>query len=261
VKRVVDMQFPPNTFKRALLEGHQQIGFWCTLSNAFVIEVLAGAGFDWLLIDTEHSPTEVTGILPQLQAVAAYPCAAVVRPAWNDPVLIKRCLDLGAQTLLVPYVQNADEAKQAVRSMTYAPGGVRGVSALTRATRFGRIPEYAQKCQEELCLLVQVETLEAIDQIDAIAAVPGVDGIFIGPADLAASMGLVGQPGRAEVAAVVENAIQRVVRSGKPAGVLTSDEDFARRCITAGATFTAVGIDAGIMARESSALAKRFARI
>lgn len=255
------MQLPPNSFKRALLEGRQQIGLWCTLSNAFVIELLAGAGFDWLLIDTEHSPTEVAGILPQLQAIAAYPSAAVVRPAWNDAVLIKRCLDLGAQTLLVPYVQNAAEAEQAVRSMTYAPGGVRGVSALTRAARFGRIPQYAQKCQDDLCLLVQVETLGALEQIDAIAAVPGVDGIFIGPADLAASMGLVGQTGRAEVSAVVESAIRRVVRSGKPAGVLTGDEDFARRCIAAGATFTAVGIDAGIMARESSALAKRFAQL
>lgn len=257
----MDMQLPPNTFKRALVEGRSQIGFWCTLSNAFAIELLAGAGFDWLLIDTEHSPTEITGILPQLQAVAAYPSSAVVRPAWNDPVLIKRCLDLGAQTLLVPYVQNADEAKQAVRSMTYAPDGIRGVSALTRAARFGRIPHYAQKCQAELCLLVQVETLDAIEQIDAIAAVPGVDGIFIGPADLAASMGFVGQSGRAEVSAVVENAIARVLRAGKPAGVLTTDEEFARRCIGAGATFTAVGIDAGILARESSALAKRFAQV
>lgn len=252
------MELPVNAFKRALLTGKQQVGLWCTLSSPYVIELAAGVGFHWLLLDTEHSPIEVSGVLPQLQAIAAYPTSAVVRPAWNDPVLIKRLLDLGAQTLLVPYVQNADEAMQAVRSTRYAPEGIRGVSALTRATRFGRITQYAQKCEAELCVLVQVETVEAIEQIESIAAVPGVDGIFIGPSDLAASMGLTGQPGHPDVAAAVENAVRRIVRSGKPAGVLTGDEAFARRCIAAGTTFTAVGIDAGILARESSALAKRF---
>jgi 4-hydroxy-2-oxoheptanedioate aldolase len=252
------MQLPQNTFKRALLGGKQQIGLWCTLANAYVLEVVAGAGFDWLLIDTEHSPTEVADVLPQLQAIAAYPSAVVVRPAWNDSVLIKRCLDLGAQTLLVPYVQNAEEALRAVRSMSYPPEGIRGVSALTRATRFGRVPNYAKNCGQELCLLVQVETTEAIEQIEAIAAVPGVDGIFIGPADLAASMGYTGEPGHPEVKTAVENAIRRVVHCGKPAGVLTGDEAFARRCMAAGATFTAVGVDAGILARESTALAQRF---
>lgn len=252
------MQLPQNTFKRALLGGKQQIGLWCTLANGYVLEVVAGSGFDWLLIDTEHSPNEVADLLPQLQAVAAYPAAAVVRPAWNDSVLIKRCLDLGAQTLLVPYVQNAEEALQAVRSMRYPPDGIRGVSALTRATRFGRVPNYAKDCAQELCLLVQVETVEALEQIEAIAAVPGVEGVFIGPGDLAASMGHPGEPGHPEVQTAVENAIRRIVRYGKPAGVLTGDEAFARRCIAAGATFTAVGIDAGILARESAALARRF---
>jgi 4-hydroxy-2-oxoheptanedioate aldolase len=260
VKTAQPGQLPANAFKRALQDGRQQLGLWCTLSNAYAMELLAGAGFDWLLIDTEHSPTEVSGVLPQLQAIAPYPVSAVVRPAWNDPVLIKRVLDLGAQTLLVPYVQNADEAQRAVRSTRYAPDGFRGVSALTRATQFGRVAHYAQQCSEELCVLVQVETLEALDELESIAAVPGVDGIFIGPGDLAASMGLAGQPNHPDVAAAVEAAVHRIVRSGKPAGVLTGDEPFARRCMDSGTTFTAIGVDAGLLVRESGALVKRFAR-
>jgi len=254
------MELPVNAFKRAIAGGRQQIGLWCTLSNPYLVELLAGSGFDWLLIDTEHSPTDVVGVLPQLQAAAAYPVSAVVRPASNDPVLIKRLLDLGAQTLLVPYVQNADEAAQAVRSARYAPAGIRGVSALTRATRFGRVAGYGTRCDDELCVLVQVETVEALEQIEAIAAVDGVDGVFVGPADLAASMGLIGQPGHPRVVAAVEDALRRIARAGKPSGVLTSDEQFARRCIEAGSTFTAVGVDAGLIARESAALAQRFSR-
>ena len=252
------MDIPLNAFKRALARNQQQIGLWCTLSNPYLLELLAGSGFDWLLIDTEHSPADVTDVLPQLQAAAAYPVSAVVRPASNDAVLIKRLLDLGAQTLLIPYVQNAEEAARAVRSVRYAPRGIRGVSALTRATRFGRVADYGSRCDDALCLLVQVETVEALDEIEAIAAVDGVDGVFVGPADLAASMGLLGQPGHPRVVAAVEDALRRIVRAGKPAGVLTSDESFARRCIAQGATFTAVGVDAGLIARESAALAKRF---
>ena len=255
------MELPVNAFKRALRAGHQQLGLWCTIGSAYSLELLAGSGFQWLLIDTEHSPSEVVDVLAQLQSVAPYDTSAVVRPASNDPVLIKRILDLGAQTLLIPYVQDRDEAERAVRSTRYGPGGFRGVSALTRATRFGRVPDYAARCEQEICVLVQVETVEALGQIDAIASVPGVDGIFIGPADLAASMGLAGQSGHPRVLAAVEDAVRRVVRAGKPAGVLTADAEFARRCIAAGTTFTAVGIDAGILARESSALAARFADV
>ncbi|HSV45502.1 MAG TPA: aldolase/citrate lyase family protein [Ramlibacter sp.] len=249
---------PANAFRRALLARRQQIGLWCTLSSPYVTELVAGSGFDWLLIDTEHSPTEVADVLSQLQAAAPYPGSVVVRPASNDPVLIKRLLDLGAQTLLVPYVQNAQEAQQAVRSMRYAPRGIRGVSALTRATRFGRVARYSQTCEEDLCLVVQVETVEALAEIESIAGVEGVDAIFVGPADLAATMGLAGQPSHPEVVAAVDGAIRRIVRAGKPAGVLTPDEGFARKFIEAGSTFTAVGIDAGLLARESAALAKRF---
>ncbi len=252
------MDHPQNAFKRRLNERIQQIGLWCTLGSGYSLELVAGAGYQWLLIDTEHSPSEITDLLPQLQAVAAYPTSAIVRPAWNDPVLIKRILDLGAQSLLIPYVQDAREAEQAVRSTRYPPDGIRGVSGITRATRFGRIPDYARTCAPELCVLVQVETTEALDEIEAIAAVPGIDGIFVGPGDLAASMGHIGQPGHPEVVRAVEAAIRRIVRCGLPAGVLTADEAFARSCIAAGSSFTAVGVDAGLLARESQALARRF---
>ena len=248
------MELPKNAFKQALREGRQQIGLWCTLSSAYGIEVLAGSGYDWLLIDTEHSPSDLTDVMAQLQAVAPYPVSAVVRPAWNDPVLIKRYLDIGAQTLLIPYVQNAQEALNAVRSVRYAPNGIRGVSALTRASRFGRVKSYATTCHEELCVLVQVETLEAIANLEAIAGVPGVDGVFIGPGDLAASMGLLGQPGHPDVLEVIEKAIAQLRQYGKPAGILTGNQDIARRCIELGTTFTAVGVDVGVLATETSRL-------
>jgi 4-hydroxy-2-oxoheptanedioate aldolase len=252
------MQLPLNAFKRALIEGRQQIGLWCSLPGAYSAEMVAGSGFDWLLFDTEHSPSDPLTVLPQLQAVAPYPVSAVVRPASNDVVLIKRFLDLGAQTLLIPYVQNVEEARRAVAAIRYPPEGVRGVSAVTRATRFGRVPGYAKSAASELCLLVQVETDEALSALEAIAAVDGVDGVFIGPGDLAASLGHAGEPGHPQVKAAVEDAIRRLQRLGKPAGVLTPDEAFATRCIELGTTFTAVGADAGILARMTEGLARRF---
>lgn len=256
------MQLPPNTFKRALAEGRHQLGLWCTLSSPYGIELLAGAGFDWLLIDTEHSPSDVVGVLGQLQAVAPYPVSAIVRPAWNDPILIKRYLDIGAQTLLLPYVQNADEARAAVRSMNYpgagAGDGLRGVSALTRASRFGRVKNYPRVCRTELCLLVQVETREALANISEIAAVEGIDGVFIGPADLAADMGFLGQPGHPEVVRAIESAIGAIRLCGKPAGILTTDAGLARQCMAWGTAFTAVGIDVGLLAVETSRLRESF---
>lgn len=237
------MMLPINGFKRALAEGRQQIGVWNTIPGPVVAEALAGTGYDWMLLDTEHSLTDVPELLGMLQAVAPYPVSPVVRPAANDPVLIKRILDFGALSLLVPYVQTPDEAAAAVAAMRYAPRGIRGVSGLTRATRFGRVSGYAERAEEELCLIVQAETVSALDRIDEIATVDGVDAVFIGPADLAASMGLPGQPGHPEVKARVEDGIARILRAGRPAGILTGDPDFARRCIALGTTFTATGID------------------
>ncbi len=252
------MDLPVNHFKRAIVAGRQQIGLWVSLANAYSTEIVAGSGFDWLLIDGEHSPNDPPTVLPQLQAAAPYPVSCIVRPAWNDKVLIKRYLDIGAQSLLVPYVQNADEAAAAVAAIRHPMRGVRGVAGVTRASRFGRIPDYARRADEELCLLVQVESREALGNIEKIAAVDGVDGIFIGPADLAAGLGFLGQMGHAEVQSAIQDAIKRIRACNKPAGILTPDEASARKYIEWGTTFTAVGLDAMILARESEKLAAKF---
>jgi 4-hydroxy-2-oxoheptanedioate aldolase len=252
------MDFPVNHFKRALAQGRPQIGFWCSLASNLAVEVVAGSGFDWLLIDTEHAPNELDMVLSQLQAAAPYPTQAVVRPPWNDQVMIKRFLDAGAQTLLLPYVQNAEEARKAVASTRYPPEGQRGVSRISRATRFGRVRDWAQRAHEELCVLVQVESRQALGEIEAIAAVEGVDGIFVGPADLAADLGHPGDPGHPQVQAAIEQAIQRILRAGKPAGILVLDEEKARHYLGLGAVFVAVGLDIDILVRASQALANRF---
>lgn len=252
------MDLPRNDFKRAIAAGRQQIGLWCTLPSAFTAEALAGCGFDWLLLDTEHSPGDPLTVLAQLQAVAAYPTHPVVRPAANDPVLIKRILDAGAQTLLIPQVQNVDEARAAVAAMRYPPRGIRGVAGFTRATRFGAVPGYATRAEEELCLLIQVETKSALADIEAIAALDGVDGIFIGPADLAASLGHPGEPDHPEVTAAIEQAIDRIRTAGKPPGILSLDRDFVRRCMDLGTVFTAVDVDAAILLRQARAIAREF---
>jgi 4-hydroxy-2-oxoheptanedioate aldolase len=252
------MKLPENRFKRALRQGRQQIGLWCSLPGPYVAEAIAGSGFDWLLFDTEHSPGDPLTVLAQLQAVAPYEVSAVVRPASNDTVLIKRFLDIGAQSLLIPYVQNADEARSAVAATRYPPEGVRGVSSVTRATRFGRVQGYGRGAAEELCVLVQIETQEALDRLEAITAVDGVDGVFIGPADLAASLGHVGELGHPKVIAAIEDAIRRIRACGKPAGILTPDMAFAARCIELGTLFTAVGVDAALLARGTERLAQHF---
>lgn len=252
------MELPPNRFKKRLAAGEQQIGLWCSLPGGYAAEIAAGAGFDWLLFDTEHSPSDPTTVIAQLQAAAAYPVSALVRPAGNDTVLIKRHLDIGAQTLLIPFVQNEEEARHAVAACRYPPEGQRGVSAVTRATRFGRVADYTRRASEEICVLVQIETAEALERIEAIATVAGIDGLFIGPADLAASLGYPGEPGAKPVKAAVETAITRIRSAGKPAGILTSDSEFARRCIALGSTFTAVGVDAAILARGTDTLRRSF---
>jgi 4-hydroxy-2-oxoheptanedioate aldolase len=252
------MDLPVNRFKQALRAGRQQIGIWNALPDRSVVELLAGSGFDWMMLDTEHSAADPITMLGLLQAVAPYPVAPVVRPASNDTVLIKRFLDVGAQTLLVPYVQTAAEAQAAVAAVRYPPRGVRGISSISRATRFGRVAGYAARADSEICLLVQVETVETIERIEEIAAVDGVDGLFVGPGDLAATLGYPGEPGRPEVVAVIEDTIRRIVAAGKPAGILTPDPAIARRCIALGTTFTAVGIDAQILARATEKLAADF---
>lgn len=243
-----------NRFKRALRAGQRQIGLWLTLSSGFATEVVAGAGYDWLLIDTEHSPGDPLTVLPQLQVIAGYPdVSALVRPAANDAVLIKRLLDAGAQSLLIPYINSAAEAEAAVRATRYPPQGIRGVSALTRATRFGRLPGYFDKAAEEICVILQIETQAALDNLEAIAAVPGVDGLFIGPADLAASLGYGSDQTHPEMRAAVVAALRRIKACGKPAGLLTADAALQDMALAAGVDFLAIGVDAGLLARASEA--------
>ena len=251
----------PNPFKKALAAGQQQIGIWSTLASPLVAEMLAGSGFNWILLDTEHSPNDVPLILPQLQAVAAdqrHHTHAIVRPAWNDHVLIKRYLDIGAQTLLIPFVQNAEEARAAVEAMRYAPRGVRGMGGSVRASDFGRDARYVQDAENELCLLVQVETREALEHIEAIAAVDGVDGIFIGPADLSASMGFPGESNHPEVRAAIDDAIRRIRAAGKAPGILVLNEARARECLALGAQFVAVGLDMVLLREAADGCAARF---
>ena len=252
------MDLPANRFKKAIAAGRQQIGLWVSLASAYSTEIVAGSGFDWLLLDGEHSPNDPVTILAQLQAAAPYPVTPIVRPAWNDKVLIKRYLDVGAQSLLIPYVQTAEEANAAVEAVRFPTRGVRGVAGLTRATGFGRIADYAKRAEEELCLLVQIETRLGLDHLEAIARTDGIDGVFIGPADLAAGLGHLGEQGHPEVQSAIRDAIQRIKACGKPAGILTPDEATARRYIEWGTTFTAVGMDAGLLARESEKLAAKF---
>jgi 4-hydroxy-2-oxoheptanedioate aldolase len=252
------MELPHNAFKRAIREGRQQIGLWSSLSSNYTVEVIAGAGFDWILLDTEHSPNDLESVLTQAQAAAPYAASTIVRVPWNDMVTIKRYLDIGIQTLLIPYVCSVQEAKDAVAHTRYPPAGVRGVAGVTRATRFGRVKDYARRAHEELCVLVQVETRDALDQLEGICAVDGVDGVFIGPADLHASMGYPGETSNPKVVPVIEDAIRRIKQCGKAPGVLAFLEPDIRRYIAAGALFTAVGADLGILARGAEALAAKY---
>ena len=252
------MDLPRNAFKHAIAAGQLQVGLWSSLCSNIAAEIVADAGFDWILFDTEHSPNEIPGLLGQLQASVRGTAAAIVRPAWNDAVLIKRVLDIGAQSILVPYVQNAEEAGRAVAAVRYPPAGMRGVAAAARASRYGRVKDYLKTADREICLLVQVETRTALDALEAIAAVDGVDGVFIGPSDLSASFGHIGNPQHPEVQAALEQAVRRLTAVGKPAGILTLSEDEARRYIGWGYTFVAVGSDTGLLGRGADARARKF---
>jgi 4-hydroxy-2-oxoheptanedioate aldolase len=252
------MDLPKNKFKQALAEGRQQLGLWSVLTSSYSADIIAGCGYDWILIDTEHSPSGVEGVLPQLQAMAAYDVSPVVRAAWNDTVLIKRYLDIGVQTLLLPFVQSAAEARAAVAAVRYPPEGVRGISTFTRANRFGRVKDYMKRAGEEICLLVQVETKAAVDVVEEIAAVDGIDGVFVGPSDLAASLGHLGAPAHEDVMAIIENTLRRIKACGKPPGFLTGDATIARRAIAAGSCFTAIGVDGALLARGAESLLAQF---
>jgi 4-hydroxy-2-oxoheptanedioate aldolase len=251
---------PPNVFKTALSDGQPQIGLWSSLCSNIAAEVIAGAGFDWILIDTEHAPNDLPGVLSQLQAMATGTAEPVVRCAWNDAVLIKRILDIGARSLLVPFVQNAEEARRAVASTRYPPLGIRGVSIAPRANRYGRVPGYHHKAHEDICVLVQVETRAAVREIEAIASVEGVDGIFIGPSDLAADVGHLADTRHPEVRAMIADACKRIRAAGKAAGILSGDPEEAARYLESGFTFVAVGSDIGILGQGAAKRAADFRR-
>ena len=260
------MQTPLNPFKLAMREKRAQIGLWLGLADAYTAEICAGAGFDWLLLDGEHAPNDLTALLAQLQAVAAYPGAhAIARvPMGHGHVgqmLLKQYLDIGAQPRLVPMVDPAEQAAAIVRSARYPQadggGGVRGMAG-ARASRWGRYPAYVREANEQVCLLLQVETREALANLDAIAATDGVDGVFIGPADLSASMGHPGNATHPEVQAAIEDAIARILRAGKAPGILMRDEALVRRYLSLGALFVAVDTDTGLLTRGTSALAQQY---
>lgn len=254
------MEFPRNRFKAALARGDLQIGLWSSLCSNIAAEIVSLSGFDWILVDTEHAPNEPPALLSQLQAMAAGTAMPVIRPAWNDPVLLKRILDIGATSVLVPFVQNAEEAARAVAACRYPPAGIRGITASGRASRYGRVTDYLRKADDEICVLVQVETSAALEQLEAIAAVDGVDGVFVGPADLSASMGHIGNPGHADVQASIEEVATRLRVVGKPGGILTSSDADARRYIDWGYRFVAIGTDIGLLAKGADSLAKTFQR-
>ncbi|SMX27259.1 4-hydroxy-2-oxovalerate aldolase [Pelagimonas phthalicica] len=252
------MPAPFNPFKHAIAKGDLQLGCWLGLADPYVAEISAGAGFDWLLIDGEHAPNDLRSITAQLQVIAARDAHAVVRPPIGETWLIKQLLDAGAQTLLIPMVESAEQARKLVAAVTYPPHGVRGVgSALARASDFSAIGDYLTTARDEICLLAQVENLKGMAELDEILAVDGLDGVFIGPSDLAADMGYIGKAGQAEVKEAVLDAIQRIVASGKAAGILTLDEEMQQKCRALGATFIATEIDVTLFARNMRAAAAK----
>lgn len=248
-----------NSFKAALKRGEQQIGLWLAMADSYSAEICAGSGFDWLLLDGEHSPLDLRTMLAQLQSVAPYPAHAVVRPPTGDPVLIKQMLDIGAQSLLIPMVETPQQAEMLVRATRYPPHGFRGVGAgIARAARWGRVGDYLDRANDEVCLLLQVETRTGLDNLEAIAATEGVDGVFLGAADLSASLGHIGQPQHPEVVAAMERAIATILAHGKAPGLLATDESVAAGYLAQGARFVAVGVDALLLVKATQDLARRF---
>ena len=246
----------PNSFKKALLNSQPQIGLWSALCSNIAAEIISQAGFDWIVLDGEHAPNEVPGILLQLQAMANGTAEPVVRCPWNDPVIIKRVLDIGGRSLLIPFVQDVQQARQAVAATRYPPLGIRGVSVAPRANLYGRVPNYHANAHEDICVIVQVETQAALGQIGEIANVDGVDGIFIGPSDLAADLGHLGDSRHPTVQNAIADSCSGIRATGKAAGILTSDPKDALRYLEMGFTFVAVGSDVGILVQGTTTLSQ-----
>jgi len=248
-----------NPFREALEARSRQVGLWMGLADPYAAEICAGAGFDWLLIDAEHAPNDLRSVLTHLQVLAAYPVSPVVRPAVGDEVSLKGLLDVGARNLIVPMVESAAQAAALVAATRYPPRGVRGVgSALARASRWNRRAGYLDRADEEVCLVVQIESRAGLERAAEIAAVDGVQGVFVGPADLSASLGHLGRPGHPDVVAAIEEVAAGTLAAGKAVGILTSDETLARGYLARGFSFVAVGVDTTLLARATSDLAARF---
>ncbi len=248
------MDYPDNPFTHALRDHTRQLGLWISLSSPFAAEVTAPAGFDWALIDMEHSPNDYFSTLGQMQAFAATGTTTIVRPEWNDPVMVKRLLDLGARGLLFPMINSVAEAEQAVASTRYPPRGVRGFSGGTRANRYGRVTDYLDRVEDETTVLLQLESRAAIAQAEAIAEVDGVHGLFFGPADIAADIGKLGKPLDPEVWDLIRPAAQKLIAKGMPVGTLVNDARFAAELLNDGFSFVACGTDTTLLARATDRL-------
>jgi 4-hydroxy-2-oxoheptanedioate aldolase len=249
---------PRNAFKQALSRCERQVGLWSGLASPIAAEIVAGAGFDWIVIDGEHGPNDIDSLLAQLQAMRGGTAEPVFRVPWNDAVIVKRALDVGARSLLVPFIQNAGEARRAVEATRYPPLGIRGVSVAPRANDYGRIKGYHRNAHLDICVLVQLESQAALAEIEAVAAVDGVDGIFIGPSDLAADFGHLGDPKHPEVQAAIKDAAQRIRATGKSAGTFAANVDDVESLFEMGFNFTSTGSDVGLLARGAENLAARF---
>ncbi|MGH8714019.1 MAG: HpcH/HpaI aldolase family protein [Casimicrobiaceae bacterium] len=252
------MDLPINHFKRAIASGRTPLGAWLSSGSPATAEALGCAGFDFLVVDMEHTPIDPPQMVDILRAIAGTPAQAIARPPWNDIVMIKRALDAGAQTLLLPFVQDADEARRAVASTRYPPEGVRGVAGTHRGSRYGTVPDYLRRAREELCVIVQIETPPALASLDEIAAVPGVDSIFIGPSDLSASMGYLGDVANPAVQEKLAAAARACRRAGKPSGIIGPTPDMVTRFIDYGYSWIAIGSDMGFMVGRAQEYLGRF---
>lgn len=238
------MPAPLNRLKHRLATGETLYGCWVGMADAYAAEMAATCGFDWLLIDGEHAPNDLRSTLAQLAVIEPSPSLPVVRLRDDDPARIKQALDAGAQSLLIPMIETAEQAERAVRATRYPPHGIRGVgSSLARASRFSAIPDYLTTANDQICLILQVESRAGLAALDDILALPGIDSVFIGPADLAADMGHLGDAGHPDVRSAVLNALTRIAASGKAAGMLSTEDAFIAECVKAGARFVGVGID------------------
>jgi 2-dehydro-3-deoxyglucarate aldolase len=248
----------PNHFRRDLLAGKRLIGCWSALASPITTEVLGLAGFDWLLLDGEHAPNDITTFVSQLMALKGSSSAAFVRPPANDPIIIKRLLDIGFYNFMIPMVDSAVDAKLAVAATRYPPAGIRGVSIAHRSNMFGTIPDYFSTINDNITVAVQIETVNAIQDIDLISSVPGVDAIFVGPSDLAAALGHLGNPNHPEVQEAIQHLFDRAKANGTPSGILAGVEADARRYLAMGATLVAVGSDLGVFRSGTQALKDKF---